>query len=208
MSTFRASAVGLAATAIFFAAAVAACGGEKSSSRESETSSASSSSASASVSATSGTAAAAGDYSNLLIKPADIGPEATADGPPNANPAGVTGVGQVFRNPDGKRTIVDTIAVLPDTGAAAAMIPAMKEEVAKKVKGEQRPIDIGTDGFMVAGTSADPTNPMEISEVVFLVGRAVVDLEFDSSAGNPTPDDVLLDLARKQEAAVKSGLPA
>ncbi len=59
---------------------------------------------------------------------------------------------------------------------------------------------------MVAGRATDPAKQMEISEVVFTEGRAVVDLEFDCAPGNPTPAEVLLDHARKQDAAVKHGL--
>jgi hypothetical protein len=54
--------------------------------------------------------------------------------------------------------------------------------------------------------AADPSKQIEISEAVFTEGSAVVDLEFDCSLGNPTPNDVLLDLAREQDAAVKKGL--
>ena len=143
----------------------------------------------------------------MLIKPSDVGPDAFADGPPTANPSGVTGVGQVFKNPNGMRTIIDTIAVYPDPSGAAPMIPAMKDELTKKITGTPQPVDVGSNGFMVAGVAADPAKQMEISEVVFTEGRAVVDLEFDCSLGNPTPNDVLLDLARKQDAAIKSGLP-
>ena len=57
------------------------------------------------------------------------------------------------------------------------------------------------------GQGTDPANPMEISEAVFVEGRAMVDLEPDCVIGNPTPADVMLDLARKQEEAVKAGLP-
>lgn len=207
MKTCRASAAGLAATAVVISAAIAACGGDKESAPDSSASSSAAASASASESS-SADPAGASDYSNLLIKPSDIGPNATADGPPIPNPGGVTGVGQTFRNTDGMRIIVDTIAVFPDAAAAAAAVPAMKDAVAKKVTGEQQPADVGTDGFMVAGTSADPAKQMEISEIVFVQGRALVDLEFDSSPGNPTPNDVLLELARKQDAAVKEGLPS
>jgi hypothetical protein len=205
----RASAVGFAA--VFVGATVAGCGGDKSSSGSStaSSSSATSSSTLASSGASSSTSAtaAAPDYSNLLIKPSDIGPEATSDGPPIANPGGVTGTGQTFRNPDGKRIIVDTVAVYPDPAAAAPMIPAMKDELGKKITGPSQPVDVGFNGFMVVGQSADPSKQMEISEVVFTEGRALVDLEFDCSVGNPTPNDVVLDLARKQDAAIKNGLP-
>jgi hypothetical protein len=120
----------------------------------------------------------------------------------------LTGVGQTFRNPDGKRTIVDTIAVYPDPSGAAPMIPAMKDELGRKITGAPQPVDIGSNGFTVAGVAADPSKQMEISEAVFTEGRTLVDLEFDCSLGNLTPNDVLLDLARKQDAAIKSGLPS
>jgi hypothetical protein len=212
LNTVRASAVGLTATAMLVSATLVACGGDKGTSASStaSSSSATSSSAATSSSTTAGAAPPTGqtDYSSLLIKPSDVGPGAFVDGPPSANPGGITGVGQTYKNPDGKRTIADTIAVYPDAAGAAPMIPAMKDELAKKITGTPQPIDIGSNGFMVAGVAADPSKQMEISEAVFTEGRAVVDLEFDCSLGNPTPNDVLLDLARKQDAAVKNGLPS
>lgn len=201
MTKVRTSALGLTATAVLVGATVVGCGGDKNPA-------ASSSAAISTPSAASPSAGAPADYSNLLIKPGDVGPNATADGPPSQNPSGITGVGQVFKNPDGKRTIMDTIAVFPDPATAAQTAANMRDVVGKKVNGPQQPIDIGSNGFMVIGQGSDPANPMEISEAVFVEGRAMVDLESDCVIGNPTPADVLLDLARKQDAAVKAGLPA
>lgn len=201
MTKVRTSALGLTATAVLVGATVVGCGGDKNPA-------ASSSAATSTTSAASPSAGAPADYSNLLIKPGDVGPNATADGPPSQNPSGITGVGQVFKNPDGKRTIMDTIAVFPDPATAAQTAANMRDVVGKKVNGPQQPIDIGSNGFMVIGQGSDPANPMEISEAVFVEGRAMVDLESDCVIGNPTPADVLLDLARKQDAAVKAGLPA
>lgn len=201
MTKVRTSALGLTATAVLVGATVVGCGGDKNPA-------ASSSPATSATSAASPSSAAPADYSNLLIKPGDVGPNATADGPPSQNPSGITGVGQVFKNPDGKRTIMDTIAVFPDPATAAQTAANMRDVVGKKVNGPQQPIDIGSNGFMVIGQGSDPANPMEISEAVFVEGRAMVDLESDCVIGNPTPADVLLDLARKQDAAVKAGLPA
>jgi hypothetical protein len=207
MNLVRTSAVGFAATAVFVGATVAGCGGDKGSSPSSTTSPSSATSSSTSASSSTGPATAPSDYSNLLIKPSDVGPDATADGPPIPNPGGVTGVGQTFRNPEGKRTIVDTVAVYPDPSGAAGLIPPMKDELGRKIAGTPQPVDIGSNGFMVVGQAADPSKQMEISEVVFTEGRTLVDLEFDCSVGNPTPNDVILDLARKQDAAIKNGLP-
>lgn len=199
--------LGLTASAVLIGAAVVGCGGAKSPTASSGSAS-SSSSAASSGSPTSATPGAPADYSNLLIKPSDVGPNATADGPPTQNPSGITGVGQVFKNPDGKRTIIDTIAVFPDAATATQTAANMRDVVGKKVNGQQQPIDVGTNGFMVIGQGTDPANPMEISEAVFVEGRAMVDLESDCVIGNPTPADIMLDLARKQDDAVKAGLPA
>ncbi|WP_406815455.1 hypothetical protein [Mycobacterium sp. M23085] len=207
MNTVRTSALGLTAAAVLIGATVVGCGGNKSST-ESSGSASSATSPGSSTSATPASPGAPADYSNLLIKPSDVGPNATADGPPSQNPSGITGVGQVFKNPDGKRTIVDTIAVFPDAATATQTAANMRDVVGKKVNGQQQPIDVGADGFMVIGQGSDPANPMEISEAVFVEGRAMVDLESDCAIGNPTPADIMLDLARKQDAAVKAGLPA
>ncbi|OMC20730.1 hypothetical protein [Mycobacterium colombiense] len=199
--------LGLTASAVLIGAAVVGCGGGKSPTASSGSAS-SSSSAASSGSPTSASPGALADYSNLLIKPGDVGPNATVDGPPTQNPSGITGVGQVFKNPDGKRTIIDTIAVFPDAATATQTAANMRDVVGKKVNGQQQPIDVGTNGFMVIGQGTDPANPMEISEAVFVEGRAMVDLESDCVIGNPTPADIMLDLARKQDDAVKAGLPA
>lgn len=202
--------LGLTATAVLISAAVVGCGGGKGPTASSG--SASSSIPAASPGSSAGAAPASPgapvDYSNLLIKPSDVGPNATADGPPSQNPSGITGVGQVFKNPDGKRTIIDTIAVFPDAATATQTAANMRDVVGKKVNGQQQPIDVGTNGFLVIGQGTDPANPMEISEAVFVEGRAMVDLESDCVIGNPTPADIMLDLARKQDDAVKAGLPA
>ena len=208
MNTVRTSALGLTATAVLIGATVLGCGGDKSSTSSSGSASSSTTSSTSSTSAGPASPGAPADYSSLLIKPSDIGPNATADGPPSQNPSGITGVGQVFKNPDGKRTIVDTIAVFPDAATATQTAANMRDVVGKKVNGQQQPIDVGTNGFMVIGQGTDPANPMEISEAVFVEGRAMVDLESDCVIGNPTPADIMLDLARKQDAAVKAGLPA
>lgn len=161
MTKVRTSALGLTATAVLVGATVVGCGGDKNPA-------ASSSPAASTPSAASPSAGAPADYSNLLIKPGDVGPNATADGPPSQNPSGITGVGQVFKNPDGKRTIMDTIAVFPDPATAAQTAANMRDVVGKKVNGPQQPIDIGSNGFMVIGQGSDPANPMEISEAVFV----------------------------------------
>ncbi len=208
MNLLSTSAAGLAAAAVLVCTTVAGCGDDKGSTPSSSTSSSSSSatSSASSTSAASSSPAAQGDYSSLLIKPTDIGPNVLTDGPPVLNASGMTGTGQTFKNPDGHRTIVDSIVISADPGAAAQLLQAMKGELSKKVNAEQQPIDIGSGGFMVIGQSADPAKQMEVSEAVFTEGKAVIDLEFDCVPGNPTPADELLGVARKQDAAVRNGL--
>lgn len=201
---------GLAVTTALALAAATSCSRDENNSASSSTPSSSPAAATSAAESSSTAAAAASpsttDYSALLIKTSDVGPNAWAEGPPTANPGGVTGVGQTFKNPDGKRTIVDTIGIFADPSAAAQVIPAIKDELSKKINGAPQPVDIGSNGLMVAGVAAN--NSMEISEVVFTEGAAFVDLEFDSSVGNPAPQDVVLDLANKQDDAVKDGLPS
>jgi hypothetical protein len=202
----RIAATGLAVTAVLVGATVAGCGGDEKSSSSSTSSAASSSAASTSSSAAaspSGTQPS--DYSTLLIKPTDIGPDTVADGAPIMNPSGVNGVGQTFKNPQGTQIVVDTIAVFPDAAAAADAIPNMKQVISGKISGTPGPVDVGANGFVIAGLSSDKSK--EMTEIVFTQGRALVDLEFDSLPGDPVPPEVALDIARKQDTAVKNGLP-
>ena len=192
--------VGMAVVAVI-ALATAGCGGSDQSPSSTKESTISMSSSATSAPSTT---AAEADYSSLLIKPTDIGPDATADGAPIANPGGTTGTGQTFKTSDG-RAVVVTIAVFPDAAAAAAMIQPMKDAITDKVDGQQKPVDVGSNGFMVEGPAKKKS--MEVSEVVFTQGRALVDLEYDSAPGNPAPSDAVLDVARKQAAAVAAGLP-
>jgi hypothetical protein len=70
------------------------------------------------------------DYSSLLIKPSDVGPNATADDPPTANAHGAPGVMSALEN--GDYSVGDIIYVLSDPSADAQMIPTMKDELSKK----------------------------------------------------------------------------
>jgi hypothetical protein len=200
MNMMRTSATGLAVAAVLVGATVAGCGGgEKSSS----TSSSSAASSSGSAASTSSSAAASpsgtqpSDYTTLLIKPEDVGPDTVTEGPPIANPSGVTGAGQTFKNPEGTRFVIDTVAVFDN--------PHMKEVIAQKISGSPQPVDVGSNGFMVVGQSTD--NTKALTEIVFTQGRAVVDLEFASAPNDPVPPEVAMDIAHKQDTAVKNGFP-
>lgn len=192
---------------------VTGCGSNKSSSPSSSGSKSASTSPAASSSApstsTSG-AAQPSDYSGLLIKASDIVVSGDAftltQTLPVATPAGAEGV---FTNQSGARKIDDTLYVYPDAGAAGQALDLNAKMIADPdlgVKGPQTPADVGVGGTMAVGTSGDGSKAKAM--VMFAQGRVLVVLEFTSPPGDPVPPEFVLDVARKQAAAITSGLPA
>jgi len=206
MNLVPTTAAGLAATALLVSATVVGCD------KFPSTTSAPPSSSDTSLnerpapktSAKASPAAAQPDYSPLLIKAGDIGSNATADGPPTATNDGMPGVTQAFKN--GDYSVGDIIYVFGDTTAADEMFPEMKDKLARKINAAPQPIDIGSNGMVGTGIWAEMSSGL--SEVLFTEGRAFVLLDFYSSPDNPTPSDVVLNVARKQDTAIKSGLPS
>ena len=166
------------------------------------------SSSSAASSSGSGTAAPAQptDYSSLLIKASDIGGDLSARQPPTLNPNGASGVAQLFANADNSRRIRDTILIVADPATAAAGLDNTKTNYAGKVSGSWQPVDVGSNGALISGTS--PDNSQAITVLLFTEGKALVNLEFDSAPNDPIDADVAKDIGRKQDAAVKKGLPS
>lgn len=196
--------------ALLAGAVVAGCGGEKSSSPTSATSTSASGSTSASSAppASSSAPAQPSDYSKLLIKPTDINvPGDTftlAQTLPMTNPSGTEGV---FMNQSGSRKIDDTIYVYPDAAAAAQALDANVKGIQElSVKAPPTPADVGTGGQLAVGPSPDGTKSKGI--VMFTEGKVLVVLEFESAPDDPLQPDFVLDLARKQDAAIKAGMPA
>jgi len=197
-------AAGLAATTMVVGVAVGGCSSNKSSTA----SSSASASASSSTSATSSSAAAQPtDYSALLIKASDIPGDAFTMQPPQLNPGGKPGVAATFANQGDTREIGDTILVLPNASDAASTLQANITAAGPTVSGgTPQPADVGTGGTMLTGTSPDGAKAITI--LMFSEGKGVVTLEFDGAANDPVPPDGALDIARKQDAAIKNGLPA
>ena len=166
-----------------------------------------SSSASSSASATPSSATAQPtDYSALLIKASDIPGGAFKMQPPQPNPGGHPGVAALFANDGDTREIGDTIMVLPDASDAASVLRATITAAGPTVSGgTPQPADVGTGGTKLTGTSPDGAKSITI--LMFSEGRAVVTIEFDGAANDPVPQDGALDIARKQDAAIKAGLP-
>jgi len=208
----------LVAGTLLVGAAVTGCGSDKPSSPSSTSSSAASSTSTSSASASSAAptsssgAAQPSDFSNLLIKSTDLvvaGDTFTSLTPPAPNP---TGVDETFINQNGSRLVSDKIFVYPDAAGAAQARDLTAQTLTDPdlgVKGgTPTPVDVGTGGTMASGTTTKPDGPKSKSSIMFTEGRAFVSIDFESPANDPVPQDFVLDIARKQDAAIKAGLPA
>jgi hypothetical protein len=209
MELARITVAGWALATIVVGTAATGCGGDhndhQASSTTSTTSSGAATSSNGSAAVTNPAPGQPTDYSSLLIKPGDIGGDYTTPQPPLLNPNNAAGVAQLFTTPDNTRRIGDTILIVADPTVAAAGIENTKTNYAGKVSGTWQPIDIGSNGFMISGNS--PGNSQPVTVLLFSEGKAIVNMEFDSAAGNPIDPAVAIDIGRKQHAAIKSGLP-
>jgi hypothetical protein len=207
-----ATAAGLAATTLVVGAAVTGCGGHTAPAPSSSATSSKSSSAAPSSAAPTSSSGAAQQYANLLIQPSDI----VVPGDnfklqqtvPVPNPAGISGL---FANDAGSRTINDTIYVYPDVAGATQArdmtVSTLTDPDLGVRGGTPTPVDVGNGGTMAVGTTMRPEGPKSKGSVMFTEGKTFVDIEFESAAGDPLPPDFILDVARKQDAAIKAGLP-
>jgi hypothetical protein len=208
-----AMAAGLAATLVV-GVAVTGCGSNKSSSPSSTTSS-STSTSSASPSSTAPTsssgAAQPSDYTNLLIKATDIVvPGDTLTLAQTLPQAGTPGVSGLFMNQSGSRKVKDDIYIYPDAGTAAkardAVVQILTDPEMGVKGGTPTPVDVGTGGTMAVGTKSDGS--ASIAKIFFTEGKVTVAIDFESPLSDPLQQDFVLDIARKQDAAIKAGLPA
>ena len=145
------------------------------------------------------------DYSALLIKASDIGPGVTTPQPPVLNPNGATGVAQLFASPDGKDKIGDTILIVADPATAGTGAENTKANYASKVTGTWQPADVGSNGAFIAGTAPDNST---VSVLVFTEGKALVNMGIRRSAKRCGRSGFAMDLGRKQDAAIKNGMPS
>ena len=74
------------------------------------------------------------------------------------------------------------------------------------VGGTSTPADVGTGGVTAIGSNSD--NSKSRARLVFTEGKAFVQIEFFNPGNDPLKPDFVLDIARKQDAAIKAGLPA
>jgi hypothetical protein len=122
------------------------------------------------------------------------------------NPNNAAGVAQLFANADNSRRIGDTILIVADPAAAVAGLENTKTNYAGRVTGTWQPVNVGSNGAMISGTS--PDNSQAVTVLLFTEGKALVNLEFDSAPNDPIDAAVATDVGRKQDAAIKSGLPS
>ncbi|GLE52012.1 hypothetical protein ATCCBAA256_15880 [Mycobacterium montefiorense] len=210
-----AAAAGLAATTLVIGVAVTGCGGDKSSgpSSSAKSSSTATSAASSSAAPTSSSAAVQpSDYSNLLIKATDIVVPGDSFSPPRTrqltDPA--SGIEGVFANQNGARSITDSLLVYPDPGAADKDRDSLTKSYVDPQNGAIKggtpaPADVGVGGTIISGPSADGSKAK--TSVIFGEGKVVALIEFESAPNDLVPADIVLDVARKQDAAIKAGLP-
>jgi hypothetical protein len=212
MAVARILGVGVALTAALTAAT--ACSFTEKSSTSSSSSKASSSPSTTSSSSAASTTSSAptsgvaplGDYTYLLLQTSDFDPPATTAGPPMQNPGGVAGAAVSFGNSDRSRTIDDLVVVFTDPTVAAQQAQDHAQSFSKYVTGAPQAFEVGTNGLIAVGQS--PDNSKAVTYVTFAEGRVGVDLEFDSAPNDPVPPDVVLEIARKQDAIVKNKLPS
>jgi hypothetical protein len=208
-----ATAASLAASTLVVAAAVTGCGSDKSSSPSSSTSTSSSASAVSSPSPSpaapppSSGANQPSEYSNLLIKPGDIVvPGDTFTLTKTGSDPSTPGISGEFSNQNGSRKVNVLIVVYPDAAAASRDTDSNGKNLDMFVKGTPAPADVGTGGTMALGTSPDGSKAAAV--VVFAEGKASALIVFESPPNDPVQSDFVLDIGRKQDAAIKSGLPA
>jgi hypothetical protein len=198
---------GWAVAAIVAVAAITGCG--SSNTPMSAPSATSSSAAASSTSSSAVTGPPRGrptDYGFLLINSGDVGGGLSAPQSPMLNPNNAPGAAQLFANPDSSRRLWDTIVVVADAPAAAAELATSKTGYEGKVSGTWQPVAVGANGTVISGSSPDNSQAMAV--LLFTEGKAAVTLEFDSAPGEPIDPALLLDIARKQDAAIKKGLPS
>ena len=149
----------------------------------------------------------------MLIKATDIVvPGDSFNGPKTrqlTDPA--PGIEGVFTNQAGSRTVIDSLLVYPDPGAADKDRDSLTKSYVDPQNGAIKggtpaPADVGIGGTIISGPSADGTKAK--TSVIFGEGKVVALVEFESAPNDSVPPEVALDVARKQDAAIKAGLPS
>ena len=146
-------------------------------------------------------AAQPGDFSTLPVDPNLITDSLAYNAaPPVFNPNGQPGVETVYTHRDGSRTITTTVLVLPDAGAATAALDGARASVAV-ANGKSQPAAVGSGGTMVTGMSPDGSKSVTV--LSFAEGNTATTIEFAGAPKDPAPSDLVLELGRKQDTAIR-----
>lgn len=144
-------------------------------------------------------AAQPGDFSALPVDPNLITDSLAYNAaPPVLNPNGQPGVETVYTHRDGSRQITSTILVLPDPQAATSALNGAQAAVPN---GQTQPAAVGTGGTMVTGMSSDGSKSVTV--LTFTEGNAAAMIEFTGAPKDPAPADLVLELGRKQDTAIR-----
>jgi hypothetical protein len=146
-------------------------------------------------------AAQPGDFSTLPVDPNLITDSLAYNAAPLVlNPNGQPGVQAVYTHRDGSRQITSTILVLPDAPAADAALDGARM-VSKVANSRTAQAAVGSKGTIVSGTSPDGSK--SVSVLSFVEGNAATTIEFDGAPKDPAPPDLVLELGRKQDTAIR-----
>jgi hypothetical protein len=148
-------------------------------------------------------AAQPGDFSTLPVDPNLITDSLAYNASPTVfNPNGQPGVETVYTHRDGSRTITSTILVLPDAAAATAALDGARAGLAGTVANSQsQPAAVGSGGTMLTGMSPDGSKSVTV--LSFAEGNAATTIEFAGAPKDPAPADLVLELGRKQDTAIR-----
>ncbi|MBE1550206.1 hypothetical protein GGC64_004246 [Mycobacterium sp. OAS707] len=146
-------------------------------------------------------AAQPGDFSTLPVDPNLITDSLAYNAAPAVyNPNGQPGVETVYTHRDGSRTITTTVLVLPDAGAAAAALDGARAGLAV-ANGKSQPAAVGSGGTMLTGMSPDGSKSVTV--LSFTEGNTATTIEFAGAPKDPAPSDLVLELGRKQDTAIR-----
>jgi hypothetical protein len=146
-------------------------------------------------------AAQPGDFGTLPVDPNLITDSfAYNAAPPVFNPNGQPGVETTYTHRDGSRTITSTILVLPDAQAATSALDGARAQLAV-ANGTSQPAAVGSGATMLTGMSADGAKSVTV--LSFTEGNTATTIEFAGAAKDPAPEDLVLELGRKQDTAIR-----
>jgi hypothetical protein len=153
-----------------------------------------------------GSATAAPDYTVLLINPNDVvDTTAYIAGAPVWNPNGQSGVKTTYTHRDGSRSVTETVSVWPNNAAATSATNGNQAAAANRIANQtSQPVTVGAGGTLISGNSPDGAN--SVSVLVFTEGNTASQIEFTGPANDPAPADVMIDLANRQDGAIKANL--